>query len=232
MFPKPILLALLTVSAYAAPPTVRFNNTYRTVHTDRFDWTVFIDEQPSILDQIKCVEYVLHPTFSPPRRRECDRTSRFAHSTNGWGEFTIFLTIYWNNGDTSRQTYDLDLHSPYRLVKPDAKYGVGGVKPRTNDAVKYRKSITASNDAKYVGKDQWLWTVFLAGDEAAIAAIKCVEYALHPTFNPSKVVTCSAGWDPKHAFPLERQGWGSFNIGIQLQFHDRSTANLTHYLKF
>jgi transcription initiation factor IIF auxiliary subunit len=94
-------------------PALAVSNTSRAVSDGRYDWTVFVYGSRVTAGEIKCVEYTLHPTFPNPIRRVCDRgpdpQHAFALSSNGWGEFTMTLRVFFRNGTQQRLTYDLKL---------------------------------------------------------------------------------------------------------------------------
>jgi hypothetical protein len=54
-----------------------------------WNWSVWIDGPDTELDQLDSVEWVLHPTFSPPIVRVTQRQSKFRFDASGWGEFEI-----------------------------------------------------------------------------------------------------------------------------------------------
>jgi hypothetical protein len=95
---------------------VNVDNVYYPLNAERFAWTVWIAEPQGTLQQIKCVEYTLHPTFPSPVRKQCDRSRAFSLSTAGWGEFTLGVRVLWQDGNQTKQSYRLDLSSPERKV--------------------------------------------------------------------------------------------------------------------
>lgn len=78
-----------------------------------YEWQVFMDEPPEKLDIVESVVYRLHDTFSNPIRVIEDSASRFALRTSGWGEFTIYITIYLKDGRVFKTQYYLDLGKPW-----------------------------------------------------------------------------------------------------------------------
>jgi transcription initiation factor IIF auxiliary subunit len=81
-----------------------------------FDWKVFVNEPMEKLAHIRAVEYRLHETFPNPVRLITDRESRFAMKSSGWGEFTIFITVFLTNGEEQYGEYTLDLNKPWPEV--------------------------------------------------------------------------------------------------------------------
>ncbi len=92
---------------------LKFNNYARDageIHGRKYyEWRVFLDEPASVLQDIKEVEYVLHPTFPQPFQVSKDRARQFELVTSGWGEFTILITVVYQNGTKEKSSYYLDL---------------------------------------------------------------------------------------------------------------------------
>ena len=100
----------------------KFNNYSRHVGSrgdyEWFEWKVFMDESPEILDKVQSVEYRLHETFPNPIRIVEKRQSQFALKSAGWGQFWIFITIYVKDGTEEHTKYYIDLSKPW---PPDAR---------------------------------------------------------------------------------------------------------------
>ncbi len=77
------------------------------------EWKVFMDETADKLDKVSSVEYRLHETFPNPIRIIKDRNSRFALSSAGWGNFTIFITVYLDDGTEIPTKYFLELRKSW-----------------------------------------------------------------------------------------------------------------------
>lgn len=209
------ILCTLQLAASSVSPQVKVSNKYTSVGNDRFDWTVFINENAVTLTKIKCVEYTLHPTFVHPIRRVCKAEDGFALQENGYGEFTILVKIEWQDNHVTRQSYSLDLHSP--------ELGTASAPVQT---------IQTGNSSIDLGNGQWSWTVFVIADRQTLDGIRCVEYTLHPTFPQPIQRVCQPGNLPGQAFPLTEVGWGTFDVGVKILFRDGRTRLLTHSLKF
>ncbi|MFC1864424.1 pYEATS domain-containing protein [Chloroflexota bacterium] len=82
-----------------------------------FRWKVFVDEPDVILDQIKSVEYLLHPTFPKPYQVIDDRTSKFALAAAGWGEFDIAITV--NFKDIHKEAVKSKYHLNLGKTRPE-----------------------------------------------------------------------------------------------------------------
>jgi hypothetical protein len=103
----------VTPAAAAVPGSVRINNFARpgsTVGARRiYQWRVFIDEPPAVLNTIQEVQYLLHPTFPEPFQVRRNPADRFALETTGWGSFEIDVTIRYRSGKVDKKRYTLDL---------------------------------------------------------------------------------------------------------------------------
>jgi transcription initiation factor IIF auxiliary subunit len=84
-------------------------NTARYQGHGRYSWTVFLKGEPAALQQVKGVQYTLHPTFSKPVVWGSGRS--FSYSAIGWGEFNIVATIYYKNGRSEIVNHWLRLSS-------------------------------------------------------------------------------------------------------------------------
>jgi len=88
----------------AEPGPIRTGNWSRPLGNGQWEWTVFIAADASTLDQIRCVEYLLHPTFPNPIRRVCERGDRpdqaFPLSAQGWGAFDVSIKVDFREGRT------------------------------------------------------------------------------------------------------------------------------------
>ena len=89
--------------------TTRNSATY--AGKDRWDWTVFIEADDETLNQIECVEYILHPTFPDPVQKVCNNKSAsgkgFFLNANGWGTFTVKMKVIFKDGEVRNLKHDL-----------------------------------------------------------------------------------------------------------------------------
>ena len=102
---------------------IKFNNYARRNGTELqkrayYDWRVFVDDRPAVLDTIAQVDYVLHPTFSEPFQSSRDRSKQFEVKGSGWGGFTIVITVHYANGKEAKTSYFLDLNKPWPAAPP------------------------------------------------------------------------------------------------------------------
>jgi len=118
--PTRVPLAMTVVFAAepgAMPPRqrqadVKFNNYARSIGNQGgrpyWEWRVFVDEKPEVLNTIAQVDYLLHPTFPDPFRTSRDRDKQFELVASGWGTFRIVITIHYTNGTEAKTSYTLD----------------------------------------------------------------------------------------------------------------------------
>ena len=92
-------------------------------------------------------------------------------------------------------------------------------------------TITTHNIARYVGKGRWDWTVYIKATPEVQRMVSCVEYTLHRTFsNPVRNV-CDTE-DSRYPFGLSTNGWGTFEIKINVELTNGERVPLTHMLSF
>jgi transcription initiation factor IIF auxiliary subunit len=70
------------------------------------------------------------------------------------------------------------------------------------------------------------WCVFLDEEREILNNIEYIKYILHPTFpNPERIV-----YDYKDKFALYSNGWGSFNIRIEIVSKNKVIYKTNYYL--
>ncbi len=92
--------------------------------------------------------------------------------------------------------------------------------------------ISTGNTSRALGRNRWEWWVFLLSDDATLEKIKCVQYVLHPTFSPPVQRVCDQGTLRGKGFVLRATGWGTFLVGVQIDFQDGTALFLQHELRF
>lgn len=102
------LLVFGLLAFTGAGANIQMDNTAVRLDSGKYEWKLFLDADPSVKDQIKYVEYVLHPTFPNPVRR-CDRSNDFVLEATGWGEFDISATVVFENGEKQYLKHHLRL---------------------------------------------------------------------------------------------------------------------------
>lgn len=87
--------------------------------------------------------------------------------------------------------------------------------------------LRIAQDYRYVGGNQWKWSVWLEGEDAELDQVESVEYHLHPTFpQPVRVVK-----DRDSMFRLDASGWGVFRLNVSIHLKDGSEIGLAHMLE-
>jgi transcription initiation factor IIF auxiliary subunit len=200
-----VALAATALPCAAAP---KISNTSTYVGGGRWDWSIFIDADANTLGQISCVEYTFHPTFPNPVREVCDQSkTKFAHSSNGWGTFTVKVKITYKDGRVENLEHQL-------VFK--------------HEAATTELNVTAENWSKVIEPGWWEWGIYIKGTPAEMKRIRCVEYTLHPSFpNPVRLV-CS----PDNGFLLTAKGWGTFKVPIKVKLKDGTVREMNHELEF
>ncbi len=114
----PIAMAVVFAAEPGSAPAlqrqadVKFNNYARSIGNQGgrpyWEWRVFVDEKPEVLNTIAQVDYLLHPTFPDPFRTSRDRDKQFELVASGWGTFRIVITIHYTNGTEAKTSYNLN----------------------------------------------------------------------------------------------------------------------------
>jgi hypothetical protein len=101
---QPPLPTKTPVSQVIPPPQITVGHVVTSVGKDLLNtwmWTVFIQGTDAVLDQVKCVEYILPPTFPNPRRVVCERgtgPTAFPLSLRGSGTVEIQIRVHMGDG--------------------------------------------------------------------------------------------------------------------------------------
>ena len=93
-----------------AQPTGESRNVLGHGELEWYRWRVWVDEPREKLDEIKSVEYLLHPTFPVPKKVATDREHQFELIGSGWGQFWIAATIIFNNFQEETVRHYLDFN--------------------------------------------------------------------------------------------------------------------------
>jgi len=75
-----------------------------------WEWTIYIKADNTVLDQIDCVTYTLHPTFPNPIRKVCVKgmvDHAFSYTTRGWGTFMVKVLIQFKDKSEVRKQHQL-----------------------------------------------------------------------------------------------------------------------------
>ncbi len=105
--------AIRSVQAVEHPEPARdftADNVAQSIGDNKWSWTVFLRGDRQRIDDIKCVEYKLHPTFPHPIRRICEKrysNRPFGLSATGWGTFTIPIRVFMKDGTILHMKHQL-----------------------------------------------------------------------------------------------------------------------------
>lgn len=85
-----------------------------------WNWSLWIDAPPSVLNDIEYVNYKLHSTFPDPVQHRTNSQQKFLLESSGWGEFTINAEIKPKNGKkfTKRHFLTLKYPQPTQNLRP------------------------------------------------------------------------------------------------------------------
>jgi transcription initiation factor IIF auxiliary subunit len=105
-------LALILLLALGTPLTAA-NHTVSIAsvavgHAKPWQWTVFVRGTPDALSHVRCVQYVLDPSFPNPHRTVCARgvpNQPFASSGTAWGPFTLSATVIFDDKQVQQIRY-------------------------------------------------------------------------------------------------------------------------------
>jgi transcription initiation factor IIF auxiliary subunit len=87
--------------------------------------------------------------------------------------------------------------------------------------------LSIQQNATYVGRNRWKWSVWLEGPAEELDSVDHVTYILHPSFhNPVREIS-----DRASGFRLDTSGWGTFRIYAKVFMKSGEERLLEHDLK-
>lgn len=96
-----------------------------------------------------------------------------------------------------------------------------------NYTIPLQLHFTTAQSHKYLGNNNWDWSVWIESSEMELDLIELVAYHLHSSFkNPIKTIK-----NRKTKFLLKSEGWGMFTIKIDIQLKNGKKVELSHYLE-
>jgi transcription initiation factor IIF auxiliary subunit len=101
------LIFLVASQAVQGQSNIQTRNSAHYAGNGRYEWTICVKADVSILDSIGYVEYTLHPTFPNPVRYGTG--PNFSLSSDGWGEFNVQVKIGLKDGEVLRTQHWLTL---------------------------------------------------------------------------------------------------------------------------
>jgi transcription initiation factor IIF auxiliary subunit len=175
-------------------------------------WSASIAAGATTFPEISRVDWTLPTGFlARGSLAGTDNTSGFAidGTASGSGDVALQATLHFRDGSTLKASHVFRLTPPrrgaLRIEQSDRYFG------------------------KLAGRDQWDWSVRIAGSLNDLGDISRVTWHLHPTFpNPNRIVTGSAA----DGFVFAARGWGTFPLRATVTFKDGSTRTLSHNLRF
>jgi YEATS family len=189
---------------------------------DWWDWNVWLEGQPAELDAVKEVVWHLHPSFTPAKVIQRNRSQKFRLSTSGWGTFEIKAELIKKDGGGEIVTHELQLTYPYdEETTPPAK----PLDPPNAGGSTIELKVYVNGDHTCL--------VWLPSDEQPIP--NCRGFTIHRTLKPSAGVagqksylhgyvgfSDSDKFDPNALwkFPLQRFMWWDYGVapGNEVQY--------------
>lgn len=99
---------------------LKLRNRWHHKGDDWWAWEAFLDDDGSgDLAKVKYVEYILHPTFTPPVQKVTDPMGGYALKTEGWGTFELKAFVHLKDGTKQKLKHDIVLEQqPSEGVSP------------------------------------------------------------------------------------------------------------------
>ncbi len=108
---KNIKLAPKIFKTFITPRDISTENTAKKTGENLWEWEVFLVGDKKTLDEVRYVEYTLHPTFRDPVKKIEYRGVRpdkgFYLKAKGWGTFTIGVKVVFRNGEIKNLKHPL-----------------------------------------------------------------------------------------------------------------------------
>jgi transcription initiation factor IIF auxiliary subunit len=82
------------------------------ISREHFHIGIWIDGDPTDLDNVQQVEYELHPSFRRRNRFSRNRQNKFGITIWTWGLFNVHITILMKDGSKAEMDYFLDYQLP------------------------------------------------------------------------------------------------------------------------
>jgi transcription initiation factor IIF auxiliary subunit len=105
-----VLLLLIGTSLWAADRDVSIASVVVSAGKP-WPWVIYITGSPEALGHIKCVQYLLEPSFPNASRTICSRGSEerpFQSSGTTWGQFKLSATVTFDDGSVQHLHYVLN----------------------------------------------------------------------------------------------------------------------------
>ena len=219
-----LLSIMLSSSSFSSEWNIRLENSSKSTSGGRYDWTVYVVAEGSILDEIDYVVYFLDPSFPEPKRRITTRENNFSLTASGRGEFLITAKVVLRSGEAIPVEHWLRLEAhraPAEEPEP----------PPPPPPPEQERGLAVENTADFLKGDRWEWTIYIAAPDEVLEQIECVYYILHPSYKEPKREICEKGNVRGEGFFLRDTAWEPFEVGVRVRFRDGQTRFLEHRLR-
>lgn len=188
-----------------------------------WQWTIFLNGDEELLEDIKCVKYTsLHPRAPKAKKPKCTRGNpkkSFKWTDNWYGAFKIRAEVTFQSHDLMEFKHTLIFSSP--KISQEKKL-----------------PITGGNTTKILRPRLYDWRIFLLVEdgipekdhEKILDQIQCVEYTLLPSFLNPVMEICDKG-DKAKPFLLKAASWGTFTVDIRVYLKNGKSQYFKHRLK-
>lgn len=220
-----LLSIMLSSGSYSTEWDIRLENSSESVGGRGYRWTVYVVAEEPVLNEIDHVVYILHPSFTEPKRIIDTPENNFSLSASGRGEFLITAKIVFKSGEVVpiEHWLRLEVHrAPAEEPEP----------PPPPPAPQQERELAVENTANFLGGDRWEWTIYIAAPDEVLEQIECVYYILDPSYREPKREVCDdRGNDPGKGFFLTDTAREPFEVGVRINFIDGQTKSLVHRLR-
>lgn len=103
--------------------TIRIMQSTEKKSSRYWKWRVWLDGTSDELDEIQSVIYQLHSTFKNPIREISDRQSGFRLDSAGWGQFMIYMTIKYHDGNEEKRKHWLQFSTDAPSKELEGRFG-------------------------------------------------------------------------------------------------------------
>jgi transcription initiation factor IIF auxiliary subunit len=90
--------------------SIDLTNVATRVSNEMWSWTAYVVGSPAELQSIRCVVYILHPTYPNPIQTVCNTSNPrypFGVTAEGWGTFSLRARIEFKDGSTKEVVHAL-----------------------------------------------------------------------------------------------------------------------------
>ncbi len=220
-----LLSIMLSSGSYSTEWDIGLENSSEFVGGGRYNWTVYVVAEEPVLNEIDHVVYILHPSFTEPKRTIDTPENNFSLSASGRGEFLITAKIVFKSGEVVPIEHWLRLEAhraPAEEPEP----------PPPPPPPQQERELVVENTANFLKGDRWEWTIYIAAPDEVLEQIECVYYILDPSYREPKREVCDGrSNDSGKGFFLTDMAWEPFEVSVRIRFIDGETRSLVHRLR-